>query len=234
MKKKIMIIVLLGWIGGWNTHLTAQPTLPDNAAKSMQIEKTSSSPHCLHLGYGLLMYKEAYRIFTKMPIMHFTLTYTYDIPWRYERTNLFVVTGSGYSGGRREQGLYKSSANLMYERYFYDQVHLFGGVGFNVKLPYSLNLSFSTALDFSSNIEVASYPSYYNKEKDDGVGYMFRVPYVGVGIQCRTALFLTYEIKNVLISAGCHAYFGLEGEAHWKRANQLSRTWATLGVGYRF
>ena len=248
MKKQIMIIVLLGCTFGLNTDLTAQSALSDNATKHTQVEKTSSS-HSLHLGYCLPMYQDAYKIFTKMPLTHLTLTYKYDIPWRYERTNLFVLTGGGYSGGRREKGLYKASNDMVFERYFYDQFHLYSGIGVNVKLPYSLNLSFSTAIDASIFYEVGSYPSYYNKDEKDIMegSYVNRAPSAGLGVKCRTALFLTYEIRNILVSAGCQAYFGSPDDllnsiyffedynASWREnVGFPSCLWATLGVGYRF
>ncbi len=240
MKKQWIIIVLLGWIFGLSTDLTAQPALSDDANKSAQMESVKQSPHSLQLGYSLLMYQDVYKIFTKMPLTHLNLTYKYDIPWHYERTNLFVLAGSGYSTGRREKGLYKSSNGVVFERYFYDQVHIYSGVGVDVKLPYSLNLSFSAALDASAYIEVGSYPSYYNSDSKEIDGdYVSRAPWADLGIQCRTALFLSYEIKHILISVGCQAYLGPSAlfddfKASWRDANQPDFLWGTLGVGYRF
>ena len=240
MKKQWIIIVLLGWIFGLNTDSTAQPALSDNAPQNVQTESVKLPPHRLQMGYGLLMYKEAYKIFTKAPIMNLTLTYAYDIPWRYERTNIFVLAGSGYSTGRREKGLYKSSNGVVFERYFYDQVHIYSGLGVDVKLPYSLSLSFSAALDASAYIEVGSYPSYYNSDATAVDGdHVSRSPWADMGIQCRTALFLSYKIKRISVSVGCQAYLGPSAlfddfKAGWRDANQPDFLWATLGVGYRF
>lgn len=235
MKKQWIIIVLLGWIFGLSAKSIAQPALSDETPQNGQAGKI----HSLHLGYSQLMYQDAYKIFTKMPMQHFTLTYTKDIPWRYERPHLFVVAGCGYSGGSREKGPYQSSGHVVFDRYFYDQIHVYSGVGVRIDLPYSLYLSFSEALDLSLHLEVGSYPSYHNRDLDyaEGIYYVKRSPYGDLGIHSQTSLFLTYEIKNVLISAGCQAYFGfyvLDNKPAWQYSGLPSCLWATLGVGYRF
>lgn len=237
MKKKIATIVLLGCILGLNVELLAHPILPDNTNQSTSIEKKHSSPHSLHLSYGLLMHKETYKIFTKMPIMHFTLDYAYEIKWRYQSTNFFILSGCGYIGGRREKGLYKSFDNIMYEYYTYDQIHIYNGIGFRVYLPYSLDVSFSTALCGMWCIEVANYPSYYNHSEpyDKNAYYIerYKNPFGQWDMQCRLSLFLTYKIECIRVFAGGQAYIGKK-YGHWTGIGFPSCLWATLGVGYRF
>lgn len=250
MKKKLLLLLLVGMAA----RVSAGEPRGLDTIRFAKMEQWRQSPHALQLRCGTLMYhKEAYKIFTKMPALNFSLTYTYDISWQHRRTNFFVLGGLAYEGCRRDDEPYRAKNRVVYEDYVYNQYHLDFGAGLRVRLAPCLDLDFSVAFDGSMSFEYVRYPSFYGKEVlpegRDGSIYMGRQDF-GLYVRGLFAMNLTYEIKRIRISIGCQVYVGdlmsmdnlalydedlaLEwGKLNW-RNGQPKNSWVTLGIGYRF
>lgn len=246
MKRYWLMMVLGLVLLSLNVAVAARPKQNFDSTEYAWREHLKHSPHSVQVSFATLMYnKETYKIFTKMPLLNFSATYMFDIPWWHKRTNFFVLAGLGYEGCRRDDVLYKASNNVYYETYSYNQFHTYFGVGLRIHLLKSLDLSLSSAVDASVGYERGRYESFFGKERPNTSTDYFisRLRDYHSDAHGLLSLSLTYEIKRIRISAGCQMYIGANefggynaynNTAHWKDADQPSRSWATLGVGYRF
>ena len=237
MKKSWLMIVFGLVLPSMNIAMAARPKRNLDSTEYVWREHIKLSPHSVQISCATLMYHtEAYQIFTKMPALNFSASYIFDIPWWHKRTNFFIQTGLGYEGCRRDDVLYKAVNDVYYEFYVYNQYHVYFGVGLRIHLIQALDLSLSSVFDVSLGNERGRYESFFGKERPEGYFYSrLREHYSGA--QGLLALNLNYEIKRIRISVGCQVYLGSDGfdrTTHWKNAAQPYRSWATLGVGYRF
>ncbi len=225
---------------GVNPFLAAETEKEfDSTQEVAQMEYWKQSPHSMLLSCGTLMYhKEAYKIFKQMPALNFSLAYNYDIPWRYKRSNFFILAGFAYEGCRRNDKPYQAKNKMVYENYIFDDFHIFMGVGLKVRLTYFLDLSFSVALDEACSYEFGRYPSLYGKPfPADRYNYFRRNPDIRFEFQNSFSLGLAYEIKNIRIFAGCQFNVGYEygyrDRLNWRTGTPLT-SWVVFGIGYRF
>ena len=197
-------------------------------------EHLKSSPHSVQISCATLMYyKEAYKMFNKMPPLNFSATYMFDIPWWHKRTNFFILSGIGYEGCRRKGSPYQAEKGVFYGKYRYNQYHIFFGTGLRIHLAESLDLALSAAVNGSFATEIGRFLSM----PDNNAGFYVPHDRYGLGMQGLFKMNLTYEIKRICISAGCQVYLGSNRHAeteYWKTIYHPYRSWATLGVGYRF
>ena len=232
MKKGVIIAVISLAVFSFNMAVAARPKQSLDSTEYVWREHIKLSPHSVQINCATLMYyKEAYKMFNKMPPLNFSATYTFDIPWWYKRVNFFVLSGLGFESCRREGKHYQAEYGVFYGNYVYNQYHAFLGMGIRLHLSKSLDLALSSAVNGSFAAERGRYLSLPNNE--------FYIPNDnhGFGMQGLFKMNLTYEIKRICISAGCQVYLGSNRHAeteYWKNAAQPYRSWATLGVGYRF
>ena len=238
MKNRVIIVVLGFVVLSLSTVFAARPKQNLDSTEYAWRGHLKSSPHSVQINCATLMYhKEAYKIFNKMPALNFSATYMFDIPWWHKRTNFFVLAGLGYQGCRRDGEPYETAdETAVYWKYVYDQYQIYLGMGLRIHLVESLDLSLSAAIDGSYNTERGRMMKGYTLD-----GYYFYIPRIknsrwGLGTQAVFNMNLTYEIKNILISAGCQLYLGSDRKngRYWKSSDYPHRSWATLGVGYRF
>ncbi|MBD5397118.1 hypothetical protein HDR62_03120 [bacterium] len=239
-KKTILLGLLLF---GLNPFLVAATEKGFDSVEVVRMEQWKQSPHSMLLSFGTLMYhKEAYRIFKQMPVLNFSLTYNYDIPWRHKRSNFFVLAGFAYEGCRRNDKPYQAKNKMVYENYIFDNFHISTGAGLKVRLTYFLDLSFSVALDGAYSYEFGRYPSLYGSPfptDRDRCNYFRRDPHVEFELQNSFSLSLAYEIKYIRIFVGCQFYVRYDvgyyrDRLNWRTDTAPIDSWVIFGVGYRF
>lgn len=245
MANKSSILRTIGLSGilllGLNSFLPAESGKVPDSTKMARMEHWKQSPHSFLMGCGTLMAPEAHKVYTKMALSA-SLLYHYDIPWKHRRTNFFIMTGAGYKGCRRDGRPYRAKNDIVYENYIYDNLHIYFGAGLKVRLAYFLELSFAAAIDGAVSYEFGRYPSFYGTgisyplyDDKDGSYRINRKPAIGGGFQGLFSIFLTYEIKNFQIFAGCQAYVGYLDDLDPIDPKAMPyNSWAIFGLGYRF